>query len=92
MPTRSRERIAKARRLTVHWLAYLSFFFATVQTRLNAFDFPVELEQALHNSLSPALYLQRVAARSSRAESTSARPDACLSDAGGNMNEGWADL
>ena len=70
LPMRSRERIAKARRLTVHWLAYLSFFFATVQTRLNAFDLPVELEQALHNALIPALYLQRVAARSSRAETS----------------------
>ena len=70
LPTRSRERIAKARRLTVHWLAYLSFFFATVQTRVEAFDLPVELEQALHNELIPALYLQRVGARSSRAETS----------------------
>lgn len=68
LPTRSRERIAKARRLTVHWLAYLTFFFATVQTRVETFDLPLELEQALYHALIPALYLQRVAARSSRAE------------------------
>jgi hypothetical protein len=68
LPTRARERIAKAQRLTVHWLAYLSFFFATLQVRVEALDLPADLEQALFTQLVPALYLERVAARSPQAE------------------------
>jgi hypothetical protein len=30
LPERARERLAKAERLTVQWLATLAFFFATV--------------------------------------------------------------
>lgn len=67
LPTRARERIAKAQRLTVHWLAYLSFFFATLQVRVEALDLPADLEQALFTQLVPALYLERVAARSPQA-------------------------
>jgi hypothetical protein len=68
LPTRARERIAKAQRLTVHWLAYLSFFFATLQARVEALDLPADLEQAFLTQLVPALYLERVAARSTQAE------------------------
>lgn len=68
LPTRAYERLAKAQRLTVHWLAYLAFFFATLQIRVEALGLPPDMEQALLTQLIPALYLQRVAARSTQAE------------------------
>lgn len=64
LPTRAREHIAKAQRLTVQWLATLTFFFATVQTRVEALDLAPSLEQAVLTQLIPALYLERVAGRS----------------------------
>ena len=67
LPARARERIAKAQRLTVQWLATLTFFFATVQSRVEALDLAPALEQAVLTQLIPALYLERVAGRS-RAE------------------------
>jgi hypothetical protein len=68
LPTRARERIAKAQRLTVHWLAYLTFFFATLQARVEALDLAPDVEEAVLTQLIPALYLERVAARSTQAE------------------------
>jgi len=64
LPARARERIAKAQRLTVQWLAALTFFFATVQTRVEALDLAPDLEQVVLTQLIPALYLERVAGRS----------------------------
>jgi hypothetical protein len=64
LPTRGREHLAKAQRLTVQWLAALTFYFATVQTRVEALDLAPDLEQAVLTQLIPALYLQRVAGRS----------------------------
>ena len=64
LPTRGREHLAKAQRLTVQWLAALTFFFAAVQTRVEALDLAPDLEQAVLTQLIPALYLQRVAGRS----------------------------
>jgi hypothetical protein len=64
LPARAREHIAKAQRLTVQWLAALSFFFATIQTRVEALDLAPDLEQAVLTQLIPALYLERVAGRS----------------------------
>jgi hypothetical protein len=64
LPTRAREHIAKAQRLTVQWLATLTFFFATVQTRVEALDLAPDLEQAVLTQLIPAIYLERVAGRS----------------------------
>jgi hypothetical protein len=68
LPTRAGEQLAKAQRLTVNWLAYLAFFFATVETRITALDLAPELQQAVLTQLIPALYLERVAARSTRAQ------------------------
>lgn len=68
LSARAGEQLAKAQRLTVNWLAYLAFFFATVETRGTALDRAPELQQALLTQLIPALYLERVAARSTRAE------------------------
>jgi hypothetical protein len=68
LPARARERLAKAQRLTVQWLATLTFFLATVQTRVEALDLAPDLEQAVLTQLIPALYLERVAGRSTRAD------------------------
>ena len=64
LPTRAREHIAKAQRLTVQWLAALTFFLATVQTRVEALDLAPDLEQAVLTQLIPARYLERAAGRS----------------------------
>jgi hypothetical protein len=50
--------------IPVQWLATLAFFFATVQTRVEALDLAPDLEQAVLIQLIPALYLERVAGRS----------------------------
>ena len=67
LPTRARERLAKAQRLTTQLLATIAFFFATVQAKVEALDLPPTLEAALVEHWIPALYLERVAARSTRA-------------------------
>ncbi len=68
LPERARERIIKAERLTVQWLATLAFFFATVSARVEALGLSPELETAVLEQLIPAIYLERVAARSTAAE------------------------
>ena len=67
LPTRAREHLAKAQRLTTHWLASLAFFFATLEARVEALDLPPTVEAAVTTQLIPALYLERAAARSTRA-------------------------
>ncbi len=68
VPTRAREHLAKAQRLTVQWLASLAFFWASVQTRVDALDLAPDVEQAVLTQLIPALYLERVAGRSTHTE------------------------
>ncbi|WP_093028410.1 DUF6399 domain-containing protein [Thiocapsa roseopersicina] len=68
LPERARERIMKAERLTVQWLATLAFFFATVTARVEALALSPQLEAAVLEQLIPALYLERVVARSTSAE------------------------
>lgn len=68
LPTRARERLAKAQRLTTQLLATISFFFATLDVQVEALGLPPSLEAALVEQLIPALYLERVAARSTHAE------------------------
>jgi transcriptional regulator with XRE-family HTH domain len=68
LPERARERIAKAERLTTQLLATLTFFFATIQAKVEALGLAPELETLVHQQLIPAIYLERVAARSTRAE------------------------
>jgi hypothetical protein len=68
LPTRARERLAKAQRLTTQLLATLTFFFATLQLQIEALALPPDLERVLVEQLIPALYLERVAARSTHAE------------------------
>jgi hypothetical protein len=68
LPERARERIAKAKRLTTQLLATLSFFFATIQAKVEALALAPEIETAIHQQLIPAIYLDRVAERSTGAE------------------------
>jgi hypothetical protein len=67
LPTRAREQLAKAERLTTPRLATLAFFFATIQSTIEALTWPPALEPALFVHLIPALHLERAAARSTRA-------------------------
>ena len=68
LPERARERIMKAERLTVQWLATLAFFFATVTARVEALALSPELEAAVLEQLIPAIDLERAAARSTATE------------------------
>jgi hypothetical protein len=68
LPARARERLAKAQRLTVQFLATITFFFATLQAKVEALNLPPALEEALVGQWIPALYLARVGARSTHAE------------------------
>jgi len=65
---RARERIAKAKRVTTQLLATLRFYIATVEAKVEALNLAPEIEAAVHRQLIPAIYLERVAERSSQAE------------------------
>ncbi|WPL18002.1 hypothetical protein Thiowin_03050 [Thiorhodovibrio winogradskyi] len=49
-------------------VATLVFFFTALQQRVEALNLPAEFEQLMHEQLIPARYLERVAARQTRAE------------------------
>ena len=68
LPARAQAHLAKAQRLTTALLATVTFFFATVQQRVEALNLAPDIEQAVLGELIPALYIERVAARSTRAE------------------------
>ena len=69
LPTRAREHLAKAQRLTTELLATLTFFFATLLAKIEALNLPLAVHEAVIEQLIPAIYLERVASRSTRAES-----------------------
>jgi transcriptional regulator with XRE-family HTH domain len=68
LPGRARARLAKAQRLTTQLLATIAFFFATLQAKVDALNLPPAVQTAVLEQLIPALYLDRVAARSPGAE------------------------
>lgn len=68
LPTRARQQIEKAQRVTAQLLATLVFFFTTLHAKVEALNLAPALEMALHERLIPAIYLDRVADRSSDAE------------------------
>lgn len=68
LPGRARARLAKAQRLTTQLLATIAFFFATLQAKVDALNLPPAVQTAVLEQLIPALYLDRVAARSAGAE------------------------
>jgi transposase-like protein len=69
LPTRAREHLAKAQRLTTQLLATLSFFFATLLAKVEALNLPPDVHEAVIEQLIPAIYLERAASRSTRADS-----------------------
>jgi hypothetical protein len=68
LPSRARERIEKAKRVTTQLLATITFFFATLYAKVEALNLPPALETALCEQLIPAIYLDRVADRCTHAE------------------------
>jgi hypothetical protein len=68
LPARAWAQLAKARRLTTALLATIACFFATIQQRVEALNLPPDIEAAVRGQLIPALYIERVAARSTGAE------------------------
>jgi hypothetical protein len=68
LPARARAHLAKAQRLTTALLATVTFFFATIEQRIEALNLAPDIEQAVLGQLIPALYIERVAARSTGAE------------------------
>ena len=68
LPARAQAHLAKAQRLTTALLATVTFFFATVQQRIEALNLAPDIEAAVLGQLIPALYIERVAARSTGAE------------------------
>jgi hypothetical protein len=67
LPSRAHERLAKAQRVTTQLLATLTFFFATLTTKVEALNLPPALETVLTEQLIPAIYLERVAERTTQA-------------------------
>lgn len=67
LPSRARERIEKAKRVTTQLLATITFFFATLYAKVEALNLPPALETALCEQLIPAIYLDRVADRCTHA-------------------------
>jgi hypothetical protein len=68
LPARAQAHLAKAQRLTTALLATLAFFFATIQQQVEALNLAPGIEQAVLGQLIPAIYIERVAARSTGAE------------------------
>ena len=68
LPARAWAQLAKAQRLTTALLATVTFFFATIQQRIEALNLAPDIEAAVLEQLIPALYIERVAARSTGAE------------------------
>ena len=68
LPERCQQQIRKAQRLTGSLLATLSFFFATVQAKIEALNLPLEVETVVYHSLIPAIYLERVADKTATAD------------------------
>jgi hypothetical protein len=68
LPERCQEQIRKAQRLTGSLLAMLSFFFATVQAKIESLNLSPEVETAVYHSLIPAIYRERVADKTATAD------------------------
>jgi len=64
LPERCRQRLRKAQRVGQSLVATVCFYFATVTAKVEALSLPQALETALYAHLIPALYLERVAERS----------------------------
>lgn len=65
---RSVKNIRKARRVVTKMVATITFFFATVQAKVQALSLTSEQEEAFYQVLIPAIYLQLVADKASTAD------------------------
>lgn len=68
LPAKARAHLEKAKRLNTALLATMTFFFATVQQRVEALNLAPNIETAVRQQLIPAIYLERVARRNTDAE------------------------
>ena len=68
LPARAHEHPAQAKRLTGALVATRTFFFTALSQRLEALNLAPAIQEAVRSQPIPALYLQRVATRSTRAE------------------------
>jgi hypothetical protein len=68
LSTRCQEQIRKAKRVMVKMLATISFFFLTIQAKVEALSLTAEQEQAVYEQLIPGIYLQSVADKASTAQ------------------------
>jgi len=62
------KRIKKAKRVVVDMVATILFFHMTIRAKIEALSLPMEIEQAIFDSLLPALYIGRVAEKQKCAE------------------------
>ena len=58
---RSIERISKAKRVVVHMVATIAFFWLTVRAKVEALELTPTVETAVYDNLIPAIYLRLVA-------------------------------
>jgi hypothetical protein len=65
---RCRQKIAKAKRVGVHLVATIAFFFLTVRAKVEALSLAPAVEQAVYENLIPGIYLHLVSAKVSPAE------------------------
>ncbi len=55
---RSHKRISKAKRVVVHMVATIAFFWLTVQAKIEGLELSSTVERAVYDNLIPAIYLQ----------------------------------
>jgi hypothetical protein len=61
------QKIEKAKRVTVHMIATIAFFFLTIKAKVEALSLPSDVEQIVYNVLIPGIYLELAASKASRA-------------------------
>ncbi len=55
---RSHKRISKAKRVVVHMVATIAFFWLTVQAKIEGLELSPTVERGVYDNLIPAIYLQ----------------------------------
>ena len=68
LPERSLKNIQKAKRLTTKMVATITFFFLTICAKVEALSLTPDQEQAMHQLLIPAIYLQLAADKATSAQ------------------------
>ena len=68
LPERCFKKLRKARRVTGDLLATVSFFFATLQAKIEALNLAPEVEEVAYQYLIPAIYLDHVADKTQNRE------------------------